>query len=123
MSDSRVMRGAILLVVLAVIDIVGSLALPAPDAAPPGSEWIGAGLGVLALVPVLAWFGLRGSAGGRVAMWIAVVFRILSALLPILGLGEMPVWMAVVSVLLLALAVVGVVMVRPALGRRATATA
>lgn len=123
MSDSRVMRGAILLVVLAVIDIVGSLALPAPAAAPPGSEWFGAGLGVLALVPVLAWFGLRGSTGGRVAMWIAVVFRAVSALLPIMGLGEMPVWMAVVTVVLLVLAVVAIVLVRPALGRRAAVAA
>jgi hypothetical protein len=121
MSETRVVRGAVLLVVLAVIDIVGSLALPAPEAAPPGAELIGAGLGVLALLPVLAWFGLRRSAGGRVAMWVAVVFRMISSLLPILGLGEMPVWMSVATVVLLALAVVAVVMVRPALGRsRAT---
>ncbi|WP_207223527.1 hypothetical protein [Pseudonocardia sediminis] len=91
--------------------------------APPGAELFGAGLGVLALLPVLAWFGLRRSGGGRVAIWVAVVFRMISSLLPMLGLGEMPVWMAVVTVVLLAAAVVAVVMVRPAQGRREPALA
>lgn len=123
MPESRVVRGAVLLVVLAVIDIVGSLAVPAPAGAPPGVELVGAGLGVLALLPVVAWFGLRRSTGGRIAMWFAVVLRLISSLLPILGLGDMPVWMAVTTVVLLAVAVFAIAMVRPALGRRAPVAA
>lgn len=116
MPESRVRTGAVILAVLAVSDILGSLLLPAPAEAPPWASAIGVGFGVVTLAALAVWW--RSS--GRAALWVAVVVRVLSALLPVLGLADpLPAWIKISVVVTLIVTVIGVVLVRPALARRA----
>ncbi|MEJ2865351.1 hypothetical protein [Actinomycetospora flava] len=90
--------------------------LPTPGEAPPWAWAVGVVFGVVTLAGLVAWW----RSASRAALWVAVVVRALSGLLPVLGLADpIPDWMKVATLITLVVTAVGIILVRPALGRRA----
>lgn len=113
----RVEIGVVVLALLGLVDVVSPWLLPAPPEAPPFVDAVSVVLGVLTLVPLALWWA-RGS---RVALWVAVVIRAISALLAIPAwLGGVSGGLAVAFAVLFAITVVGIAMVAPALSGRSS---
>ena len=125
MGRSSLLVGVVLLAVLGLLDCFSPLLFGGPEGAPAAANTISVVLGVVTLVALVVWAvpSQRASAGGRAGMWIAVVVRALSALLGLLGLTDSgtPVGLKITIVVFFVLTVVGIVLVRPALGRRGAA--
>lgn len=113
--------GAAILAVLGLLDALAPSIMPAPPEAPSFADPMSLAFGVVTLVALGVWLA-RGS---RVAMWVAVVLRVISALFAVPAfLAGVSVGLQVVLVVVVLATIAGVVLVRPALARpRAGVTA
>jgi hypothetical protein len=119
MRNRQVDVGAVILGLLGLVDALSPWILPAPAGAPAFADALSVVLGVATLVALGIWLARPA----RVAMWVAVVLRAVSALLAVPAfLDGIPAGLAIVLAVLLVITVVGIVLVVPAL-RRARTTA
>lgn len=120
MYPTRVAVGAVLLAVVGgVLSLIGNLLIPPPPSAPAFAYWLGPIVGVVTLVGLALWWW-RSS---RAALWTVVVVNALSAVLPMLDIASFDVPLAVVVVGSLALTVLAIALLAPALHRGRTAPA
>jgi hypothetical protein len=111
--------GAVILGALGLLDALSPWVLPAPEGAPAFADALSVVFGVGTLVALAIW----AARPSRVAMWVAVVLRGISALLGALAFTDAPpTGLAIILAVLLVVTIVGIVLVVPAL-RRARTTA
>lgn len=126
MPDRTLTAGVILLVILSLFDALYPPLFGVGEGATPDVIVISLTLGVFTLIALGLWTAWTRSQTGRprVAMWVAVVLRALSALsaVPALFLSEVPTAAKIAAGLVVVLTIVGVLMVRGELVR-ATARA
>lgn len=126
MPDRTLTTGVILLVVLSLFDALYPPLFGVGGGATPDVIVISLALGVFTLIALGLWAAWTRSQTGRprVAMWVAVVTRVLSALsaIPAFFLTEVPTGAKIAAGLVVVLTIVGVLMVRGELGRATVRT-
>jgi hypothetical protein len=118
MRTTQVTVGAVVLALLGLLDLLSPWITPPPPEAPPFVNALSIVLGAGTLVALAVWWARPL----RAAMWVAVVLRVLSALLAVPAFldGALSPGFVVLAVVLIVLTIVGVVLVRGALGRSRT---
>lgn len=121
MRTRQVTVGAVILALLGLLDALSPWVFPAPADAPPFVDAVSVVLGIGTLVALAVWLARPG----RAAMWVAVVLRAISALLAVPAFigGAIPLGLGIALVVLIVLTIVGIVLVRGALGRSRTTAA
>jgi FtsH-binding integral membrane protein len=119
-SHTNLKTGAAICALLAVVDIVGLAGSGMDDAPPFFVIAIAAVLGLATLAALRP--ALRQATGG---LWTVIISRVLSALwgLPVYFADEAPFWAKVATTVAIALTVLGVGLLAPAVRQRAVRTA
>jgi hypothetical protein len=124
MPDRSLTTGVILLVVLSLFDALYPPLFGVGGGATADVIVISLALGVLSLIALALWAAWTRSQSGRprVAMWVAVVVRVLSALsaIPAFFVTEVPAGAKIAAGFVVVLTIVGVLLVRGELGRART---
>jgi hypothetical protein len=115
---SQITAGVVVLALLGLLDALGPWLFPAPADAPPFVDALSLVLGIGTLLALAVWWARPG----RALMWVAVVLRVLSALLGVAAIasGDLPPVITIITAVTILATIVGIVLVRGALGRSRT---
>ncbi|MEU9819457.1 hypothetical protein [Pseudonocardia alni] len=116
MHSVRVVAGTVMLALFGgLLSLLGNVVAPPPPSAPDVAWYVGPVTGVITLVCLGLWWW-RGS---RAALWVAVVVTAVANLLPLLDVANLPFALLVTVLAALAVTVVAIVLLAPALYRSA----
>lgn len=114
MRTRTVDLGAVLLAVLGLLDALSPWLMPAPPEAPSFADPMSVAFGLATLIALGVW----AARASRVALWVAVVLRAISALFAVPAfIDGVSAGVQVVLVVVVVATIAGIVLVRPALAR------